>query len=123
MDQQHPSGHYYQNVIKYTNDVIVNTKTITARSNLYNMARIFQAYAFMILTDEYGDIPYTEAGAGYTDQIFFPKYDAQSGYLSKTYTGIYRASAALNPAGAIETQMYYMRAISPNGKNLAIHCC
>ena len=50
---------YYQNVIKYTNDVIQNTKSVPARSNLYNMARIYQAYAFMILTDEYGDIPYS----------------------------------------------------------------
>ena len=47
--------------------LMYSTKDVPARSNLYNMARIFQAYAFMILTDEYGEIPYTEAGAGYTD--------------------------------------------------------
>src|SRR5664279_4576610 len=64
---------YYQNVIKYTNDVLVKTKNVPARSNLYNMARIFQAYAFMVLTDDYGNIPYTEAGAGYSLQIFFTK--------------------------------------------------
>ena len=93
---------YYQNVIKYTNDVIVKTKTNTNRSNLYNMARIFQAYAFMILTDEYGDIPYTEAGGGYTAQVFFPKYDAQSDIYPKIITELTDASAALNAAGTIE---------------------
>ena len=34
---------YYQNVIKYTHDVLVNTKNVPARSNLYHMTRIFQA--------------------------------------------------------------------------------
>src|SRR6476619_3369910 len=41
---------YYQNVIKNTHDALVRVKSITSRSNLYNMIRIFQAYAFMILT-------------------------------------------------------------------------
>src|ERR1700749_2584594 len=65
---------YFQNVIKYTHDAIANTKDVPARANLYNMARIWQAYAFMILTDTYGAIPYVEGGAGLTDQEFFPKY-------------------------------------------------
>ena len=94
---------YYQNVIKNTHDVIVRTKDIAARSNLYNMARIFQAYAFMILTDEYGDIPYTEGGSGYSDQLFFPKYDAQQGIYTKLIQELTDAAAALNASGKIET--------------------
>ena len=39
----------------------------------------------MVLTDEYGDIPYTEGGAGYTDQIFFPNYDAQQDIYTKIH--------------------------------------
>ena len=93
---------YYQNVIKYTHDVIVRTKDVPSRSNLYNMARIFQAYAFMILTDEYGDIPYTEGGAGYTDQILFPKYDAQQDIYSNLIQEFTEAAAALDTAGTIE---------------------
>src|SRR4051812_34519802 len=31
---------YFQNVIKYTSDVIAGTKTDATRTNLYNMARI-----------------------------------------------------------------------------------
>src|ERR1051325_2330648 len=69
---------YYQNVIKYTNEVIVHTEGIADRKNLYNMARIIQANAFMVLTDTYGDIPYGEAGKGWTDLILFPKYEKQS---------------------------------------------
>lgn len=96
-------ANYYQNVIKYTHDVIVSTKNLPARSNLYNMARIFQAYAFMILTDEYGDIPYTEAGAGFTDQIFLPKYETQQDIYPKIMQEFSDAAAALNAAGTIES--------------------
>lgn len=94
---------YYQNVVKYTNDVIAMTKDVPAKSNLYNMARIFQAYVFMVLTDEYGDIPYSEAGAGYFTQTFFPKYDAQQDIYNKLIQELTEASAALNTTGTIET--------------------
>jgi hypothetical protein len=93
---------YYQNVIKNTHDVIVHTKSVTSRSNLYNMARIFQAYTFMILTDEHGDIPYTQGGAGYSDQVFFPKYDAQQTIYTDIIKELTEAATALNASGTIE---------------------
>jgi hypothetical protein len=93
---------YYQNVIKYTHDAIVKTKDVAARSNLYNMARIWQAYAFMVLTDTYGAIPFTEGGAGLTDQIFFPKYDQQQDIYPKLIQELTDASAALNASGTLE---------------------
>ncbi|HEX5112458.1 MAG TPA: SusD/RagB family nutrient-binding outer membrane lipoprotein, partial [Saprospiraceae bacterium] len=94
---------YYQNVIKYTHDAIEKTKDNPARSNLYNMARIWQAYAFMVLTDTYGAIPYTEGGAGLTDQIFFPKYDQQEDIYPKIIQELTDASSALNESGTVET--------------------
>lgn len=96
-------GAYYPNVIKYTVDAISKTKNIPARSNLYNMARIMQAYAFMILTDEYGAIPYTEGGAGFTEQILFPKYEEQQTIYPKLIQEFTEASAALSTSGTIET--------------------
>src|SRR4030095_10640767 len=94
---------YYRNVIRNTNDVIVNTKSNTGRANLYQMARIFQAYAYMVLTDEYGDIPYTEGGKGYTDQNFFPVYDAQQQIYTDIIKELGEAATALNAASKIET--------------------
>lgn len=94
---------YYQNVIKYTHDVMAITKDMPARSNLFNMARILQAYAFMILTDTYGAIPYSEGGAGFTDQIFLPKYEQQQDIYPKLIQEFTEASAALNPAGTVES--------------------
>ena len=93
---------YYQNVIKYTHDAIVNTKDLPSRSNLYNMARIFQAYAYMILTDEYGSVPYFEGGAGFTEQLFFPKYDPQDQIYTEIIKELTEATAALDPSGITE---------------------
>jgi hypothetical protein len=94
---------YYQNAIKYTHDAIAKTKDVPARANLYHMARIWQAYVFMILTDTYGAIPYTEGGAGYTDQIFFPKYDQQQDIYPKLIQELTEASAALNASVTVES--------------------
>ncbi|HEX5153987.1 MAG TPA: SusD/RagB family nutrient-binding outer membrane lipoprotein [Parafilimonas sp.] len=94
---------YYQNVIKYTHDAISKTKDDAARSNLYNMARIWQAYAFMVLTDTYGAIPYFEGGAGLTDQILLPKYDQQQDIYPDLIKVLDEASAALNATGTVET--------------------
>jgi len=112
---------YYQNVIKYTHDVIVRTKDVPARSNLYHMARIFQAYTFMVLTDEHGDIPYSEGGAGFTNQVFFPKYDAQQAIYTDIIKELTEASAALNAGGTIEASDVLYGGILPNGKNLDTH--
>jgi len=94
---------HYRNVIRNTNDVIVKTKSNAGRANLYQMARIFQAYAYMVLTDEYGDIPYTEGGKGYTDQNFFPVYDPQQQIYTDIIKELGEAATALNAAGKIET--------------------
>src|ERR1700730_18177634 len=94
---------YYRNVIRNTKDVINRTKNVPDRSNLMNMSRILQAYTFMILTDTYGDIPYSQAGAGYSDQVFFPAYDAQQAIYTDIIKELTDATAALNAAGRIET--------------------
>ncbi len=68
---------YYETVIKNTGDLINQLSETPEQSNLLNMGRLIQAYTFMVLTDDYGDIPYFEAGKGYSDQIVLPAYDAQ----------------------------------------------
>lgn len=94
---------YYRNVIRNTTDIINQTKDVPERSNLMNMARIIQAYGFMILTDSYGDIPYTEAGVGFIDQNFFPVYDAQENIYPSIIQELGSAASALSESGTIET--------------------
>ncbi|MEA5461712.1 SusD/RagB family nutrient-binding outer membrane lipoprotein [Arcicella sp. LKC2W] len=94
---------YYRSVIRNTYDVISKTKSLPARSNLYNMARILQSYSFLVLTDSYGDIPYSEAGKGYTDQLVSPKYDSQQTVYAGIIKELTEATAALDASKTIET--------------------
>jgi len=93
---------YYRNVLKYTNDVIVQTIDVPERSNLLNMARIVKAHAYMILTDTYGSVPYDEGGKGYSEQLFFPVYQSQEAIYDDLIQELTEASAALNAAGKAE---------------------
>lgn len=93
---------YYRNVIRNTKDVIENTRNVPSRSNLYNMARIWQAFAFMVVTDAYGDVPYSEAGKGFIEGAVFPKYDTQEFIYTDIIKELTEASAALNASGTIE---------------------
>ena len=93
---------YYRTVIRNTQDVIDQTKALPTRSNLYNMARILQAYAFMVTTDSYGDIPYLDAGKGYTEQVVLPKYDMQQSIYAGIIKELTEASAALDASKTVE---------------------
>lgn len=98
----------YQNNIKELTDVIVKTKDLPAKSNLYNMARIWKAYSFMILTDTYGDIPYSQAGKNYLEGISAPIYDTQESVYSAILTELESASAALDASKArVSTDLLY----------------
>ena len=93
---------YFRSVIRNTYDVIATTKD-PSRTNLVNMAKILQSYAFLVLTDTYGDIPYTEAGKGYTDQKVYPKYDKQQAIYAGIIKDISDAVAALDASKTRET--------------------
>jgi hypothetical protein len=94
---------YYRNVIKNTSDVINRTRDVPERSNVFNMARIVQANAYIVLTDTYGDIPYEQAGAGFSDNTFFPAYDAQQDIYPKIIQELKEASAGLTESAKMET--------------------
>lgn len=94
---------YYRNVIKNTKDVISQIQDDPSRANLLQMTRIIQAFAFMVLTDDYGSIPYFEGGVGYSQQIYFPVYDSQDVIYADIIKELTEATGALNLAGEVET--------------------
>ncbi|NJB70911.1 hypothetical protein GGR42_001373 [Saonia flava] len=98
---------YYQNVIKHTGDVIGQVQDDPEQGNLYNIARIIEAYAFMVLTDTYGEIPYFEAGRGFSDQIVLPVYDPQSNIYPDLINELKEAVAALNDSGDTVSEVMY----------------
>lgn len=94
---------YYRSTIRNTVDALETARNLPARSNLYNMARIWKAHAMMVMTDTYGDIPYLEAGKGYTDQVLLPKYDSQQSIYADIIKELTEATAALDAAKTVET--------------------
>lgn len=89
---------FYRNVVKQLVAVLDQTKNDPLQINTYQAARIWKAYIFMILTDTYGDIPYFEAGQGYTTEIITPKYDPQQAIYADILKELDEASAALTTA-------------------------
>jgi hypothetical protein len=87
---------YYTGAAKQIVDVVAKTKDNPARQNIYNAARIWKAYLFMVITDTYGDIPYFEAGKGYLEEIVFPGYDSQEDIYNDLLKELDEASAALD---------------------------
>jgi hypothetical protein len=83
-------------------DVIDKTKGSATRSNLYNMARIWKAYAFMILVDTYGDVPYSQAGQAYLGGINLPKYDNQQDIYTDLVKELTEATGALDASKPTE---------------------
>jgi hypothetical protein len=94
---------FYRNVLKQNFDVLEKTRDDAGRTNLYNQARIWRAYSFMILSDTYGDIPYTEAAQGFISGIIQPKYDKQEIIYKDILKEIDEATVALDPAKATST--------------------
>ncbi|TDH23475.1 SusD/RagB family nutrient-binding outer membrane lipoprotein [Segetibacter sp. 3557_3] len=88
----------YTGVLRTTGQLITLVKDNPARSNLYNMARIWRAYHFMWLVDHYGDVPYSEALQGQAEGKFYPKYDKGAVIYEDLYKEIKEATAALDPA-------------------------
>lgn len=88
--------------VKLLTDVINQTKTNTARVNLYNMARIWKAYVFEVLVDTYGDVPYTEAAKGFLDGTYLPKYDDQKVIYDDLLKEVSEATKALDASKATE---------------------
>ena len=90
----------YRSIIKDLTDVVAKTKDDAARTNLYNMSRIWRAYSFMILTDTYGNVPYSEAGQGFLSGKTGPAYDSQEAIYTDLLKELETASAALDATKA-----------------------
>jgi Starch-binding associating with outer membrane len=98
----------YRNVIRELVDIIAQTKDVPARSNLYHMTRIWQAYIFMFLTDTYGEVPYAQAGKSYLEGIVKPAYDPQEAIYNNILKELEEASAGLDASKArITTDVLY----------------
>lgn len=94
---------YYRNTIRNTVSVINQVANDPTRTNLLQMARILKAFAFMVMTDTYGDVPYSEAGKGFIGQVVLPRYDPQETIYKEIIRELTEASAALDATKPTES--------------------
>ncbi len=76
-------------------DVVEGTRGKEKYKNLHQIARIWRVVVLARITDLYGDVPYSEAGLGYYQKIYLPKYDKQEGIYSSMLKELEEAAAAL----------------------------
>src|SRR5690606_35199380 len=98
----------YPNVIRD----LMQAKTLlgsgTSRVNLLSMIRIWKAQVFMGLVDNYGDVPYFQAGRAVTDGIFFPEYDDDEVIYEDLYKEITEALDAFDSgADYVPEDLFY----------------
>ncbi|NQX37686.1 Starch-binding associating with outer membrane [Pedobacter steynii] len=73
-------------------------KQAPEKVNLYAAARIWKVMQMHRLTDAYGDVPYSQAGQGFLQQIYKPAYDKQSDIYADMLKELEQATKALDPA-------------------------
>jgi hypothetical protein len=88
----------YGTTIKNLVDGIGAIQDNPDKTNLLAMLRIWKAHEFMVVTDSYGDAPYSEAGKGYLDAVAFPVYDSKELIYYNILTDLDCASNSLYPA-------------------------
>jgi hypothetical protein len=103
-----PRWGIYTGVIAPLVQIISITKDDPAYKNLYSMARIWKAYAFMTLVDTYGDVPYSEAGLGFLEgstnpNFNYPKYDKMEDIYEALYNELKTATADLSESNEYVT--------------------
>ena len=91
----------YNNMVKGAQDIIKQLETDGDTGTHMGMARIMRVFIFHRVTDLYGDIPYSEAGKGYTDGILTPKYDSQEVVYMDMLKELEEAVAQISGDGAL----------------------
>lgn len=84
--------------LKENQQIIELTKDQPDFTNQYNIARIWRVYIMHRATDMYGDIPYADAGQGYTGGLYKPKYDRQADIYPDMLKSLESAALALDPS-------------------------
>ncbi|MCY7352646.1 MAG: SusD/RagB family nutrient-binding outer membrane lipoprotein [Cytophagaceae bacterium] len=91
----------YPNSIKNLVNLIELAKQDPKNVNILSMARILRVIEMGVLTDVYGDVPYSEAGYGALTGTFSPKYDAQKDIYAGMLKELEEAGTALSTTAYI----------------------
>lgn len=90
---------FYPNAIKNLVDGIYSTSEDETKTNINAALRIYRVYMMSLITDVYGDCPYSEAGLGFLDEKYNPRYDTQEEIYSDFFVELKAAASQLSNAG------------------------
>lgn len=90
-------------ILHHTIDIIQRTQDDPDYHNARQMARIWRAFAGLLITDTVGDAPFSEAGLAYHGDILNPGYDSQQNIYETALGEILQATEALDTSSRIET--------------------
>ena len=93
-EMSRPWANLYPGAIRNLTDAIEQTKSDPAQANIHAALRVFRVYVGGLLTDYYGDVPFTQAGLGYITGNTQPKYDKQDDLYAYFFAEL-KAAAAL----------------------------
>lgn len=98
----------YSNGIKNAVDIIDKTNDIPEKANINAIAKIVRVMIGQRLTDLYGDVPYSEAGVGFSQGIVAPKYDKQQDIYSSFFTDLEDSFNQLSAeGGSVKGDLFY----------------
>lgn len=87
---------FYPNAIKNLVDGIYRSGKDDSKPNINAALRIYRVYLMSLMTDIYGDCPYSEAGLGYLDEKYNPRYDTQEEIYNDFFVELKAAAGQLN---------------------------
>lgn len=86
----------YPMAIKNVTDAEWRTRGDASRTNLHAVLRIWRVYLMSLITDAYGDVPYSEAGYGFILGKSTPVYDRQEDIYTDFFEELAEAEALLD---------------------------
>ena len=90
---------FYPKAIKNLTDGIARSNENASLTNVNAALRIYRVYMMSLMTDVYGDAPCSEAGLGYLDGKFNPRYDTQEEIYTWFFKELKEAGTALQQSG------------------------
>ena len=98
----------YSNELKNVVDILEKTKDDPKAVNMNAVAKIMRVMVAQRITDIYGDIPYSEAGLGFSKGIVTPKYDKQEDIYTSFFKDLDDAYNQLSASGGtIKGDLFY----------------
>ena len=98
----------YSREMKNVVDIIDETKNNSETANINAIAKIMKVMIGHRITDIYGDVPYSEAGVGFSEGIVAPKYDTQQDIYNSFFIDLEESFNQLSAdGGTVKGDLFY----------------